>query len=128
MIDRILLYTASKYSRGLSIVELLVAMTISLIAASTAIIIFFNFKDFYNHSAQKASIDIKELTVKQAIYDSIINSGLSCAYGTNTQTYINDTGDDLSAHSFLTDSSNIRIGNISPNISDYLQTNLGTSC
>ena len=68
------------------------------------------------------------MTVKQAIYDSIVNPGLSCAYGTNTQTYINNTGDDLSEHKFLTDSSNIRIGNISPNISNYLQTDLGTSC
>lgn len=58
----------------------------------------------------------------------IVNSGLSCAYDTNTQTYINNTGDDLSEHKFLTDSSNIRIGNISPNISNYLKTALGTSC
>ncbi|ALB01956.1 hypothetical protein ACH24_04815 [Francisella persica ATCC VR-331] len=62
------------------------------------------------------------MTVKQAIYDSTVNSGLSYAYGTNTQIYINNTWDDLSEHKFFIDSSNTKIGNISPNISNYLQT------
>ncbi|ORM39029.1 hypothetical protein A2G94_03760 [Francisella endosymbiont of Ornithodoros moubata] len=39
-----------------------------------------------------------------------------------------NTGDDLSEHKFLTDSYNIKIGNISPNISNYLKIDLGTSC
>ncbi|AIT10288.1 hypothetical protein LO80_04580 [Candidatus Francisella endociliophora] len=113
---------------GLSLVELLVAVTLSIIASSIAINIYLNIKDFYKSSTEKADADVKELTVKQAIYDSIIGSGLSCAYGTSSQTYTNNTGDDLSGDSFLTDSSNIRIGNITPNISDYLETNLGAEC
>lgn len=119
---------SSKYSYGLSLVELLVAVTIFLIASSIAITIFLDIKDFYRDSSEKVDIDVKELAVKQAIYDSIVHSGLSCAYGTSTQTYINNTGDDLSEYGFLTDSSNIRIGNISPTVSNFLEANLGSDC
>ena len=66
MIDRILLYTNNKYNRGLSSYS----NTISLIASSIAIL---NVKTFYSDSAQRVNTDIKEMTVKQAIYNSIVN-------------------------------------------------------
>lgn len=117
-----------KHYKGLSLVELLVAVTLSIIASSIAISIYLNIKDFYTSSTEKADTNVKELTVKQAIYDSIVNSGLSCPFGTSYQTYTNNTGDDLSGDAFLTDSSNIRIGPISPSVSNSLETNLGSNC
>lgn len=111
-------------NKGVTLVELLVAVTISIIAITMAINIYLSSKKTYEDTKQKTDFDIKQLSAKKIFYDAITNAGFSCKYGFKNQKYINRTGENTNNFGFMYDSSPIRIGKIS-SISSFLQDSLG---
>ncbi|WP_150466780.1 PilW family protein [Francisella sp. SYW-9] len=107
-------------SKGVTLVELLVAITISAIVITMAINIYLSSKKVYEESKQKTSLDIRQLTAKKIFYDAVTNAGLSCKYGAKNQKYINRTGENTTSFDFMYDSSPVRVGNIS-SIGNFLE-------
>ncbi|QIW09447.1 prepilin-type N-terminal cleavage/methylation domain-containing protein [Francisella sp. LA112445] len=110
-------------SRGVTLVELLVAVTISAIVITMAINIYLSSKKIYKESKQKTSLDIRQLTAKKIFYDAVTNAGLSCKYGTKNQKYVNRTGENSINFDFMYDSSPVRVGDIS-SIGSFLENSL----
>ncbi|MED7787662.1 prepilin-type cleavage/methylation domain-containing protein [Francisella sp. 19X1-34] len=104
-------------------VELLVAVTISVIVITMTINIYLSSKKIYKESKQKTSLDIRQLTTKKIFYDAVTNAGISCKYGFKNQQYINRTGENTTSFGFMYDSSPVRVGNIS-SIGSFLQDSL----
>ncbi|API86152.1 PilW family protein [Francisella uliginis] len=114
----------NKFSKGITLVELLVAVTISAIVITMAINIYISSKKIYTQAKQKTDLDIKQLTTKRILYDAITNAGLSCKYGAKNQKYTNRTGENTVNFGFMYDSSPVRIGKVS-SISSFLHDSLG---
>lgn len=114
----------NKFSKGITLVELLVAVTISAIVITMTISIYISSKKIYVEAKQKTDLDIKQLTVKKILYDAVTNAGLSCKYGSKSQKYTNRTGENSVNFGFMYDSSPVRIGKIS-SISSFLHNSLG---
>ncbi|APC92199.1 MULTISPECIES: PilW family protein [Francisella] len=110
-------------TRGFTLVELMVAVTISAIVIVMAINIYFSAKKNYQKTKLEADQDIKALTTKKIFYDAIINAGLSCKYGAKQQ-YINRTAVNQGNANFIYNGSAIRVGEIS-NITNFIQNSLG---
>lgn len=113
-----------RFDKGITLVELLVAVTISAIVIVMAVNIYLSTKKVYQKTKAKAEIDVKELTAKKILYDAVINAGFSCKYGSKNQVYTNRTGENELNFKFIYDSSPVRVGKIS-GISPFLQDSLG---
>ena len=120
-------HKTKKTQQGVTLTELLVAMTISVIVVGMGFNIYLSSKQIYKSNKNSTVADVRELSVKKVIYDAISSAGLSCKYGAKTQKYINRTGDFEVHNDFVYDGSTIRIGNISQ-IGDYIRTSLAGSC
>lgn len=105
------LISTDKY-KGLTLVELLVATTISILVISISVNIYASVKNNYNIAATQTTANIAQLSTKKTLKRAIKTAGLSCGYGSVIESYINRTTDDISPDSFLIDSSSIRIGKI----------------
>ncbi|AHH46948.1 N-terminal cleavage protein [Francisella tularensis subsp. holarctica PHIT-FT049] len=114
--------STNHFTRGFTLVELMVAVTISAIVM--AINIYFSAKQNYQKTKQGADQDIKALVTKKIFYDALINAGLSCKYGSKKQQYINKTAENQINANFIYNGSAIRIGKISE-ITDLIQDSLG---
>lgn len=114
--------SARNNSKGITLVELLVAITISVIVITMASSIYIAAKKSYQKAKIKSQIDVKELTTKKVFYDLITSAGLSCKYGFKNQKYINRTGDN--SFNFMYDGFGVRVGDIS-RVSNILQNSLG---
>lgn len=112
-----------KLQGGVTIVELLVALTVSVIVLSMAINIYLSYKKNYQKTKTIAQNDVKVLNVQKLLYDAIEKAGLSCKYGTQTQQYINRTTDNLNDLSFLANKSRVRFGDVA-NIASYIRYTL----
>ncbi|MDE4982523.1 prepilin-type N-terminal cleavage/methylation domain-containing protein, partial [Francisella tularensis subsp. holarctica] len=66
-------------TRGFTLEELMVAVTISALVMS--INIYFSAKQNYQYTKQGAVQDIKAIVNKKIYYDALINAGLSCMCG-----------------------------------------------
>ncbi|WP_052399157.1 hypothetical protein [Candidatus Francisella endociliophora] len=98
---------------GLTLVELLIASTISIIAIGVSITIYASAKENYSVAANKNVSNITQLNIKKIILKAIRTAGLSCGHGFTITNYIDRTGDIISSNSFLLDGSSVRIGNVS---------------
>ncbi|AEB27257.1 prepilin-type N-terminal cleavage/methylation domain protein [Francisella cf. novicida Fx1] len=116
--------STNHFTRGFTLVELMVAVTISAIVIVMAINIYFSAKQNYQKTKQGADQDIKALVTKKIFYDALINAGLSCKYGSKKQHYINKTTENQINANFIYNGSAIRIGKISE-IIDLIQDSLG---
>ena len=116
-----------KTQQGVTLTELLVAMTISVIVVGMGFKIYKSSKQIYKLNKKSTVADVQELSAKKVIYDAISNAGLSCKYGAKTQKYLNRTGDFEVANDFVYDGSTVRVGNISQ-IGDYIKTILAGNC
>ena len=116
-----------KTQQGITLTELLVAMTISVIVVGMGFKIYLSSKQIYKSNKNSTITDVRELSAKKVIYDAISSAGLSCKYGAKTQKYLNRTGDFEVGNDFVYDSSTIRVGDIS-SIGDYIKASLAGSC
>ena len=95
----------SSFTRGFTLVELMVAVTISAIVIVIVIVIavniYFSAKHNYQKTKQETEQDIKALVTKKIFYDTIINAGLSCKYGSKKQQYINTTAENQGNANFI---------------------------
>lgn len=117
------MYKNHKSQKGLTLIEILVAMALSAIVMTMAISIFISSKINYQHTKTLAQNDVKTLNVQKLLYDAIENAGLSCKYGTQTQQYINRTTENLNDLSFIANKSAVRFGNIA-SIGSYMNHTL----
>ena len=120
-------HKTKKNQQGVTLTELLIAMTIAVIVVGMGFKIYLSSKQIYKSNKTSTVADVRELSAKKVIYDAITNAGLSCKYGAKTQKYINRTGDFEVPNDFVYDNSTIRIGNISQ-IGDYIKTSLAGNC
>ena len=120
-------HKTKKNQQGVTLTELLIAMTIAVIVVGMGFKIYLSSKQIYKSNKTSTVADVRELSAKKVIYDAITNAGLSCKYGAKTQKYINRTGDFEAPNDFVYDNSTIRIGNISQ-IGDYIKTSLAGNC
>ncbi|MGQ4002666.1 prepilin-type N-terminal cleavage/methylation domain-containing protein [Francisellaceae bacterium CB299] len=116
-----------KTQRGVTLTELLIAITIAVIVVGMGFKIYLSSKQIYRSNRTSTVADVRELSAKKIIYDAVTNSGLSCKYGAKTQKYINRTGDFETKDDFVYDGSTIRVGNISQ-VGDYIRRSLKGSC
>jgi Tfp pilus assembly protein PilW len=98
---------------GLSLVELLVASTISLLVIGMSVTVFASAKKNYVAVSTSVKANVDQLNVKRILYKSVRTAGISCSYGTSLASFHNSTSDTIAANSFLLDSSNIQVGNVS---------------
>lgn len=115
---------SKKGQKGFTLVELMVAATISVIVVTMAVNIYLSVRRNFQDAKAKAVVDVKELTVKNTFYNAITNAGFSCKYGAKKQTYTNRTGENLPDLGFMYDSSPVRVGKISE-IANFLEESLG---
>ncbi|AIT09883.1 N-terminal cleavage protein [Candidatus Francisella endociliophora] len=113
-----------RFDKGVTLVELLVAITISAIVIVMAINIYISTKKIYQKTKSKTELDVKELTTKKILYDAVIDAGFSCKYGAKNQVYTNKTGENPLNFNFMYDSSPVRVGKIS-DIAPFLTDSLG---
>jgi type IV pilus assembly protein PilW len=97
-------------NKGLTIVELLISTAITIIVLSMAINIYVSIKNNYTQNKDKIENEVKELVVKNTLYDFIKNTGFACKYGTRYQSVTDSTGDSLEA--FFLDVDSVRVGNM----------------
>jgi Tfp pilus assembly protein PilW len=109
---RFLLKSNKKIS-GLSLVELLVASTISILVIGMSVTVFASAKKNYVAATTSANANVDQLSVKRILYRSIRTAGISCSYGASITNFHDSTADDIATNSFLLDSSNIRVGKVS---------------
>lgn len=104
---RLLRDVLHKY-RGITIVELLVASTIAIVAFAMAANIYIAAKNNYSELNDKVATDTKELITKRLLHNFVKSSGFACGFGYINQTYHNNTGDTLD--SYFTSGSSIIVG------------------
>ncbi|MFT4694484.1 MAG: type IV pilus assembly protein PilW [Francisella sp.] len=120
-------HKTKKTQQGVTLTELLIAMTIAVIVISMGFKIYLSSKQIYQSNRTSTVADVRELSAKKVIYDAVTNAGLSCKYGAKTQKYINRTGDFEARDDFVYDGSTIRVGKISQ-VGDYIKTSLAGNC
>ncbi|QLE79846.1 prepilin-type N-terminal cleavage/methylation domain-containing protein [Francisella sp. Scap27] len=117
------MFKINRLQKGITLVEILVAMTVSAIVMTMAVSIFLSSKKNYQHTKTVAQNDVKVLNTQELLYNAITNAGLSCKYGTQTQRYINRTTENLNDLNFAVNKSAVRFGDIA-SIGSYLKYTL----
>jgi prepilin-type N-terminal cleavage/methylation domain-containing protein len=117
------MFKTNRLQKGVTLIEVLVAMTVSAIVMAMAISIFLSTKKSYQHTKTVAQDDVKVLNIQELLYNAITNAGLSCKYGTQTQKYINRTIENLNDLGFVANKSAVRFGDIA-SIGSYLKYTL----
>ncbi|MFC4892332.1 PilW family protein [Pseudofrancisella aestuarii] len=85
----------NKYQKGITLVELLVSMTISVIVIGSSITTYVGVKKIYQNINQQANDNVKALMVKQAFENILSNMGFACVYGSQNQSFEDNTGDNM---------------------------------
>lgn len=86
---------SSKYQKGITLVELLISMTISLIVIGGAITTYISVKNIYKNINEQANNNVKALMVKQVFENILSNMGFACVYGSQNQSFEDNTGDNM---------------------------------
>ncbi|APC96811.1 PilW family protein [Francisella frigiditurris] len=86
---------SSKYQKGITLIELLISMTISLIVIGGAITTYISVKKIYKNINEQADNNVKALMVKQVFENILSNMGFACVYGSQNQSFEDNTGDNM---------------------------------
>ncbi|QLE78768.1 type II secretion system protein [Francisella sp. Scap27] len=113
-------------NNGFSLVELMVASLIAILAFSIAINIYSTIKRQFEDNRNKLDQEVSQLIVKNIISNSIRNSGFACNFGTSFQTQSDATGEGL--ESFFLGSTDIQVGNLPLSSGSTLPISLESNC